>query len=165
MILLGGEPGIGKSTLILQLCEKVQGEGKVLYVSGEESAEQIKLRADRLDVKSEELMFLGETDIDIVKEAISEMQPKLVIIDSIQTMYSDEITAAAGSVSQVREITAQIMRVCKAQQITTIIIGHVTKEGNIAGPRVLEHMVDTVLYLEGERYNTCLLYTSPSPRD
>ena len=154
LILLGGEPGIGKSTLILQLCEKVQGEGNVLYVSGEESAEQIKLRADRLDVKSEELMFLGETDIDIVKEAISEMQPKLVIIDSIQTMYSDEITAAAGSVSQVREITAQIMRVCKAQQITTIIIGHVTKEGNIAGPRVLEHMVDTVLYLEGERYNT-----------
>ena len=140
LILLGGEPGIGKSTLILQLCEKVQGEGKVLYVSGEESAEQIKLRADRLDVKSEELMFLGETDIDIVKEAISEMQPKLVIIDSIQTMYSDEITAAAGSVSQVREITAQIMRVCKAQQITTIIIGHVTKDGNIAGQRVLEHI-------------------------
>ena len=152
LILLGGEPGIGKSTLILQLCEKVQGEGKVLYVSGEESAEQIKLRADRLEVKSEELMFLGETDIDIVKEAISEMQPKLVIIDSIQTMYSDEITAAAGSVSQVREITAQIMRVCKAQQITTIIIGHVTKEGNIAGPRVLEHMVDTVLYFEGDRH-------------
>ena len=154
LILLGGEPGIGKSTLILQLCEKVQGEGKVLYVSGEESAEQIKLRADRLDVKNSDLMFLGETDIDIVKDAISEMQPKLVIIDSIQTMYSDEITAAAGSVSQVREITAQIMRVCKAQQITTVIIGHVTKEGNIAGPRVLEHMVDTVLYLEGERYNT-----------
>ena len=154
LILLGGEPGIGKSTLILQLCEKVQGEGKVLYVSGEESAEQIKLRADRLDVKNNDLMFLGETDIDVVKEAISEMQPKLVIIDSIQTMYSDEITAAAGSVSQVREITAQIMRVCKAQQITTVIIGHVTKEGNIAGPRVLEHMVDTVLYLEGERYNT-----------
>ena len=154
LILLGGEPGIGKSTLILQLCEKVQGDGKVLYVSGEESAEQIKLRADRLDVKNDDLMFLGETDIDVVKDAISEMQPKLVIIDSIQTMYSDEITAAAGSVSQVREITSQIMRVCKAQQITTIIIGHVTKEGNIAGPRVLEHMVDTVLYLEGERYNT-----------
>ena len=154
LILLGGEPGIGKSTLILQLCDKVKGEGQVLYVSGEESAEQIKLRADRLDVKSEELMFLGETDIDIVKEAISEMQPKLVIIDSIQTMYSDEITAAAGSVSQVREITSQIMRVCKSRNITTIIIGHVTKEGNIAGPRVLEHMVDTVLYLEGERYNT-----------
>ena len=154
LILLGVEPGIGKSTLILQLCEKVQGEGKVLYVSGEESAEQIKLRADRLEVKNDDLMFLGETDIDIVKDAIIETNPKLVIIDSIQTMYSDEITAAAGSVSQVREITSQIMRICKSQQITTIIIGHVTKEGNIAGPRVLEHMVDTVLYLEGERYNT-----------
>lgn len=154
LILLGGEPGIGKSTLILQLCEKVQGKGKVLYVSGEESAEQIKLRADRLKVKNDDLMFLGETDIDVVKDAISEMQPKLVIIDSIQTMYFDEISAVAGSVSQVREITSQIMRICKAQQISTIIIGHVTKEGNIAGPRVLEHMVDTVLYLEGERYNT-----------
>ena len=154
LILLGGEPGIGKSTLILQLCEKVQGDGKVLYVSGEESAEQIKLRADRLDVKNDDLMFLGETDIDVIKDAIADMKPKLVIIDSIQTMYSNEITAAAGSVSQVREITSQIMRMCKAQQITTIIIGHVTKEGNIAGPRVLEHMVDTVLYLEGERYNT-----------
>ena len=154
LILLGGEPGIGKSTLILQLCEKVQGEGKVLYVSGEESAEQIKLRADRLNVNNEDLLFLGETDIDVVKEAIQEIKPKLVIIDSIQTMYSDEITAAAGSVSQVREITSQIMRMCKANEITTIIIGHVTKEGNIAGPRVLEHMVDTVLYLEGERYNT-----------
>ena len=154
LVLLGGEPGIGKSTLILQLCEKVQGEGKVLYVSGEESAEQIKLRADRLEVKKEDLLFLGETDIDIVKDAISEINPKLVIIDSIQTMYSDEITAAAGSVSQVREITSQIMRMCKAQEITTIIIGHVTKDGTIAGPRVLEHMVDTVLYLEGERYNT-----------
>ena len=154
LILLGGEPGIGKSTLILQLCEKVQGEGKVLYVSGEESAEQIKLRADRLEIKNQDLMFLGETDIDVIKDAISDMKPKLVIIDSIQTMYSDEITAAAGSVSQVREITSQIMRMCKAQQITTIIIGHVTKEGKRAGPRVLEHMVDTVLYLEGERYNT-----------
>ena len=154
LVLLGGEPGIGKSTLILQLCEKVQGEGKVLYVSGEESAEQIKLRADRLNVKNDDLLFLGETDIDIVKDAISEMNPKLVIIDSIQTMYSSEITAAAGSVSQVREITSQIMRMCKAQEITTIIIGHVTKDGTIAGPRVLEHMVDTVLYLEGERYNT-----------
>ena len=154
LILLGGEPGIGKSTLILQLCEKVQGEGKVLYVSGEESAEQIKLRADRLEVKNDDLLFLGETDIDVVRDSIGEIKPKLVIIDSIQTMYSDEISAAAGSVSQVREITSQIMRTCKSQQITTVIIGHVTKDGNIAGPRVLEHMVDTVLYLEGERYNT-----------
>ena len=149
LVLLGGEPGIGKSTLILQICDKIKGDGKVLYVSGEESAEQIKLRADRLNINNEDILFLGETDID---EAIININPKLVIIDSIQTMYSDEITAAAGSVSQVREITSQVMRVCKSKGITTIIIGHVTKEGNIAGPRVLEHMVDTVLYLEGERY-------------
>ena len=154
LVLLGGEPGIGKSTLILELCDKITGTGKVLYVSGEESAEQVKIRADRLGIKNSNIMFLGETDIDVIEETILAMEPKLVIIDSIQTMYSDEITAAAGSVSQVREITSQIMRMCKAQQITTIIIGHVTKEGNIAGPRVLEHMVDTVLYLEGERYNT-----------
>lgn len=152
LVLLGGEPGIGKSTLILQICNKIKGDGKVLYVSGEESAEQIKLRADRLGIKNEDILFLGETDIDIVNNAIIELNPKLVIIDSIQTMYSEEIPAAAGSVSQVREITSQIMRVCKSRAITTIIIGHVTKDGNIAGPRVLEHMVDTVLYLEGERY-------------
>ena len=152
LVLLGGEPGIGKSTLILQICDKMQGEGKVLYVSGEESAEQIKIRADRLDIKNDNILFLGETDIDLIAEAIKETNPKLVIIDSIQTMYSDEITSAAGTVSQVREITTRIMKICKQEAITTIIIGHVTKEGNIAGPRVLEHMVDTVLYLEGERY-------------
>ena len=152
LVLLGGEPGIGKSTLILQICDKVKGEGKVLYVSGEESAEQIKMRADRLGIHNDDILFLGETDIDVVNQAIINTNPKLVIIDSIQTMYSEELTAAAGSVSQVREITSQVMRVCKSRSITTIIIGHVTKEGNIAGPRVLEHMVDTVLYLEGERY-------------
>lgn len=152
LILVGGEPGIGKSTLILQLCDKITGEGKVLYVSGEESAEQIKLRADRLNIHNDDIMFLGETDIDIIQTNILELNPKLVIIDSIQTMYSDEITSAAGTVSQVREITARIMKLCKCNNITTIIIGHVTKEGNIAGPRVLEHMVDTVLYIEGERY-------------
>ena len=152
LVLVGGEPGIGKSTLILQLCDKIQGEGKVLYVSGEESAEQVKIRADRLGINNDDIMFLGETDIDVIQDAILSINPKLVIIDSIQTMYSEEITSAAGTVSQVREITARIMRICKDNSITTIIIGHVTKDGNIAGPRVLEHMVDTVLYIEGERY-------------
>ena len=152
LVLLGGEPGIGKSTIILQICNKIKTEGKVLYVSGEESAEQVKIRADRLNVKNDNLLFLSETDMHIVEEEIEQIKPALVIIDSIQTMYSDEITSAPGSVSQVREITAKIMRMCKENGITTILIGHVTKDGNIAGPRVLEHMVDTVLYLEGERY-------------
>ena len=152
LTLLGGEPGIGKSTLILQICDKFKGEGQVLYVSGEESAQQIKIRADRLGIKNSDIVFLGETDIDVIEDAILKTNPKLVIIDSIQTMYSDEITSGPGSVSQVREITARIMKMCKQEEITTIIIGHVTKDGNIAGPRVLEHMVDTVLYLEGERY-------------
>ena len=152
LVLVGGEPGIGKSTLILQLCDKVKGEGKVLYVSGEESAEQIKLRADRLNIKNDDILFLGETDIDIIDQNIEELNPKLVIIDSMQTMYSEDISSAPGSVSQVREITNRITKICKSRKITTIIIGHVTKDGNIAGPRVLEHMVDTVLYIEGERY-------------
>ena len=152
LVLVGGEPGIGKSTLILQLCDKVKGTGKVLYISGEESAEQVKIRADRLNINNDDLMFLGETNIDNIQEAVMNINPKLVIIDSIQTMYSEEITSAAGTVSQVREITARIMRMCKDNGITTIIIVHVTKDGNIAGPRVLEHMVDTVLYIEGERY-------------
>ncbi len=153
LVLIGGEPGIGKSTLILQLANNIATkEGTVLYVSGEESGEQVKLRADRLKVKNDNIMFLAETDIDNVEAEIMEMRPKLVVIDSIQTMYSNEITSAPGTVSQVREITSRVMRCCKQNQITTILIGHVTKDGNIAGPRVLEHMVDTVLYLEGERY-------------
>ena len=146
LTLLGGEPGIGKSTLILQICEKIKVDGKILYVSGEESAEQVKLRADRLNIKNENLLFLSETDIDNIENVIDNIEPKFIIIDSIQTMYSEEITSAAGSVSQVREITARVMKISKQKQITTIIIGHVTKDGNIAGPRVLEHMVDTVLY-------------------
>ncbi len=152
LTLLGGEPGIGKSTLILQICNQIKIDGNILYVSGEESAEQIKSRADRLGIKRDNLLFLAETDIDNVELAIEKTEAKFVIIDSVQTMYSDEITSAAGSVSQVREITGRIMKMCKQTGITTIIIGHVTKDGNIAGPRVLEHMVDTVLYLEGERY-------------
>lgn len=123
-----GSHGIGKSTLILQICDKVKGEGKVLYVSGEESAEQIKIRADRLGINNDSILFLGETDIEIIEDAITRVNPKLVIIDSIQTMYSDEITSSPGSVSQVREITSKIMRTCKEQAITTIIIGHVTKD-------------------------------------
>ena len=152
LVLLGGEPGIGKSTLILQLCDKIAKDGKVLYVSGEESAEQVKIRADRLNIHNDNIMFLGETDIAIIEAEIINMNPKLVVIDSIQTMYAEEISSAPGTVSQVREITARVMRTCKQNAITTILIGHVTKDGNIAGPRVLEHMVDTVLYLEGERY-------------
>ena len=142
----------GKSTLILQICDKIDITGKILYVSGEESAEQIKLRADRLNINKDNLLFLAETDIDNIEAQIEKNEPEFVIIDSIQTIYSDEITSSAGSVSQVREITARIMKICKQKGITTIIIGHVTKDGTIAGPRVLEHMVDTVLYLEGERY-------------
>lgn len=114
--------------MILQICDKVQGEGKVLYVSGEESAEQIKIRADRLSINNEDIMFLGETDISLIEDEIIKLRPKLVIIDSIQTMYSDEITSAPGSVSQVREITSKIMRTCKQEGVTTIIIGHVTKD-------------------------------------
>ena len=154
LTLLGGEPGIGKSTLILQICNSLSVDGKILYVSGEESAEQIKLRADRLEIDSDNILFLSETDIDSVEAALEKHDPKFAIIDSIQTMYSDEITSAPGSVSQVREITSRVMQMCKQKGITTIIIGHVTKDGSIAGPRVLEHMVDTVLYLEGERYFT-----------
>ncbi len=153
LILLGGEPGIGKSTLILQICDNVKiGEQKTLYVSGEESARQIKLRADRLDIDNDNIMFLGESNIEFIQDAIEEHKPGLMIVDSIQTMYSSDIPAAPGSVSQVRDITAKIMQICKQKEITTVIIGHVTKDGTIAGPRVLEHMVDTVLYLEGERY-------------
>ena len=152
LVLLGGEPGIGKSTLILQICQSIKTNGKILYISGEESGEQIKIRADRLNIKNPNLLFLGETDIQVIEENILQQKPDLVIIDSIQTMISDQISSPAGSVSQVREITSRIMRICKENLISTIIIGHVTKEGNIAGPRVLEHMVDTVLYLEGERY-------------
>lgn len=152
LILFGGEPGIGKSTLILQVCEKLSKYGDVLYVSGEESDIQVKLRADRLDVKSDKVLFLGETNILNIENKIENIKPKVCVIDSIQTMYDEEISSVPGSVSQVREITARLMNISKKLGIITIVIGHVTKDGQIAGPRMLEHMVDVVLYIEGERF-------------
>ena len=152
LVLVGGDPGIGKSTLILQMCEGLGTTHRVLYVSGEESASQIKLRADRLGVGRHGILMLAETSFLQVEAAIQQTSPSVVIIDSIQTIYSDTMTSAPGSVSQVREVTGQLLRIAKQQDITIFVVGHVTKEGAIAGPRVLEHMVDTVLYFEGERH-------------
>lgn len=150
--LVGGEPGIGKSTLIMQICSNLAKHGTVLYVSGEESETQVKLRADRLNISSPNILFLNETNIADIEVKIENINPKFCIIDSIQTMYDPEIASVAGSVSQVKEVTARLMYLAKRKFITTIVIGHVTKDGTIAGPRVLEHMVDTVLYIEGERF-------------
>ena len=152
LTLIGGEPGIGKSTLIMQVCANLSKKGKVLYVSGEESETQIKLRADRLKVKSDDILFLSETNISNIEEKIDENEPEFCIIDSIQTMYDEEVSSVPGSVSQVKEVTGRLMYIAKRKKITTIVIGHVTKDGVIAGPRILEHMVDTVLYIEGERF-------------
>jgi len=152
LVLVGGDPGIGKSTLLLQVCEKVKVDSKIFYVSGEESIKQIKIRADRLDIKNPKLLMVSETSVKVIENLLERERPGLVIIDSIQTMYNDALTSAPGSVSQVREVTAGLMRIAKTLGITIIIVGHVTKEGAIAGPRVLEHMVDTVLYFEGERH-------------
>lgn len=154
LVLLGGDPGIGKSTLVLQAATSLAtADAPVLYVSGEESVQQIKLRADRLGVNADKLFVLSETDLDRILAAAEKMNPGLLIVDSIQTVYADEITSAAGSVSQVRECTARLIQWAKPRQIPVLIVGHVTKEGTIAGPRVLEHMVDAVLYLEGDRYH------------
>lgn len=151
LILVGGDPGIGKSTLLLQMCRNLSNEGKnVLYVSGEESLRQIKMRAQRLGSFKKDLSILCETDLDIISESISKMMPDIVIIDSIQTMYREDVGSAPGSVSQVREATSILMRIAKGLHISVFIVGHVTKEGVVAGPRVLEHMVDTVLYFEGD---------------
>ncbi len=153
MLLVGGDPGIGKSTLLLQVVQKLAENGRrILYVSGEESLHQIKLRASRVGSVSPELRFLCETDLDRITELLLEEQPELVVIDSIQTMYNGSVDAAPGSISQVRETTGVLLRLAKQMGITFFIIGHVTKEGTVAGPRVLEHMVDTVLYFEGDRY-------------
>jgi DNA repair protein RadA/Sms len=155
LVLVGGDPGIGKSTLLLQLSSKLaETKHKVLYISGEESVKQTKLRSERLGVSSADLFVLAETDISIIERAIDEVQPTLVIIDSIQTVYQEDITSAPGSVAQVRECTASFMRVAKTSGIAIFIVGHVTKQGSIAGPKLLEHMVDSVLYFEGERHHT-----------
>lgn len=153
LVLLGGDPGIGKSTLLTQvsalLAEKV---GPALYVSGEESPRQIKMRADRLGVRSDNLFLVTETDLDVILDHVEAIQPQLLIVDSIQTTYLGDLTSAAGSVSQVRECAARLQALAKSGGVSVFLIGHVTKEGTLAGPRVLEHIVDTVLYLEGDRY-------------
>ncbi|ADQ06428.1 DNA repair protein RadA [Caldicellulosiruptor hydrothermalis 108] len=153
LVLLGGEPGIGKSTLLLQVANILSGRMKVLYVSGEEGANQLKVRAQRLNIDGN-FDVVCETNFDLVKNIILETKPEFVIIDSIQTMYMPENQSAPGSVTQVRDVTMQLLKIAKTYKITAVIVGHVTKDGLIAGPRVLEHMVDCVLYFEGERFNT-----------
>ncbi len=153
LILVGGDPGIGKSTLLLQVCQKLsQEKHQVLYISGEESLKQIKLRAMRMGEFTDELFLLCETSLNTIRGVIDRRKPEIVIIDSIQTMYSEDVTSAPGSVSQVRESTNVLMQLAKGLNISIFIVGHVTKEGTVAGPRVLEHMVDTVLYFEGDRH-------------
>lgn len=152
LTLIGGDPGIGKSTLLLQVCHRLSKDHKVLYISGEESATQIKMRADRIGKFTDNLLLLCETDLENVSSVISSAAPEVVVIDSIQTMQSDEVNSTAGSVSQVREATGVLLRLAKDLNISIFIVGHVTKEGTVAGPRVLEHMVDTVLYFEGDRH-------------
>jgi DNA repair protein RadA/Sms len=154
LILVGGEPGIGKSTLLLQVANHLTAGGrKVLYVSGEESIKQTKLRAQRLNVVSDSLYIVAENNLEKIKHHILQLEPEVLIVDSVQTVYSPEITSAPGSVSQVREATNQFMNLSKRNGISTFLVGHVTKSGSIAGPKVLEHMVDTVLYFEGEGHN------------
>ncbi|MDD2374358.1 MAG: DNA repair protein RadA [Eubacteriales bacterium] len=150
LVLIGGDPGIGKSTLLLQVAGKWQTDGSVLYISGEESLQQIRMRSDRLGIDTSAIKLLAATDFTSLSQAISETRPQLAIVDSIQTMYAEELSAAPGSVSQVREVTAGLLRLAKQLSVTIVLVGHVTKDGAIAGPRVLEHMVDTVLYFEGE---------------
>lgn len=153
LVLVGGDPGIGKSTLLLQVCQRLSAAGrKLLYISGEESLKQIKLRANRMGEFTENLYLLCETSLDIIRGIIEQQKPDMVVIDSIQTMYNEEVGSAPGSVSQVRESTNIFMQLAKGLNISIFIVGHVTKEGTVAGPRVLEHMVDTVLYFEGDRH-------------
>ena len=153
LVLVGGDPGIGKSTLLLQVCKNLAAQQKrVLYISGEESLQQIKIRAERIGKFEDNLRLLCETNLDMIRGIIDREKPEIVVIDSIQTMYNEEVGSAPGSVSQVRETTATLMQIAKGMNISIFIVGHVTKEGVVAGPRVLEHMVDTVLYFEGDRH-------------
>ncbi len=165
LILLAGDPGIGKSTITLQTCGQLCNSGKrILYVSAEESASQLKLRAERLNINSDNLYIYPQTNMDNIKSQIEEIQPDFVIIDSIQAIYSNNVASSAGSVSQIRECTNILMHIAKSKNITTIVIGHVTKDGNIAGPKVLEHMVDTVIYFEGDKYKSYRMLRSMKNR-
>ena len=154
LVLVGGAPGVGKSTLMLQICDSLCRSSKVLYVSGEESVRQIKLRAERLKVRGERLYLLSESDLGSMLEAVSQLAPDVLIVDSIQTLYNSEMSASPGSVGQVKDCTMALMQLAKGQGITVFVIGHITKEGALAGPKVLEHMVDCVLYFEGETHNS-----------
>ncbi len=151
LVLLGGDPGIGKSTILLQICDYIGKERKILYVSGEESLRQIKLRADRLGVNSENLKIYSETNTENIIECISREKPDMLVVDSVQTMFNPNLSSAPGSVSQIRDVAAMLMRIAKTYSIATFLVGHVTKEGSIAGPKILEHIVDCVLYFEGEQ--------------
>lgn len=153
LVLVGGDPGIGKSTLMLQVANHLSQNRKVLYISGEESVKQTKLRAERLKVKADHLYIVAENNIENIKSHVESLKPDVLIVDSIQTVYTSEVSSAPGSVSQVREATNQFMNIAKGKGVSTFIVGHVTKAGSIAGPKILEHMVDTVLYFEGERHN------------
>ena len=153
LVLIGGDPGIGKSTLMLQIMSELANQYKVLYVSGEESANQIKLRADRLGLPANDMMLYPETDMEDIRQQIAELEPDFVVIDSIQTMNEPSLDSMTGSASQVREVTSELMKIAKMDAITVFVIGHVTKEGAIAGPKILEHMVDTVLYFEGDEHH------------
>ena len=165
VVLTSGDPGIGKSTMLIQLAaDMARTLGKVLYVSAEESAHQIKMRASRLNIHEPNLYVLPEIQLESILEHCSQLQPRLIIVDSIQAIYTDTVASTAGSVSQVRDCASQLLRLAKSQGVPVFLVGHVTKEGNIAGPRVLEHMVDTVLYLEGERFQTYRLLRSVKNR-
>ena len=155
LVLVGGAPGVGKSTLMLQICGSLCRENRVLYVSGEESVRQLKLRAQRLGVGSERLLVLSETGLEDVLQSVSDEAPDILIVDSIQTLYNGALESPPGSVGQVKDCTMALMQLAKGRDVTVFVIGHVNKEGSIAGPKVLEHMVDCVLYFEGEQHSTC----------